>query len=126
MTVLFIYLLPLLLPTAVYMLWRLWRARVVAARPAGDGPADEGIDGGATTGSGQEIDWRDAPWPVLALAGVVLLAAVLLLGVLERPSGQPERYVPPRLEDGRIVPGELRPESSGAEGSNDRSGASAP
>lgn len=132
MTLLFTYLLPLLLPTAVYMLWRLWRARsVAAAKPVSEGPAGEGIDGSGPASLGQEIDWRDAPWLMLALAGVALLSAVLLIGALSHRSGPPERYVPPRLEDGRIVPGELRPETAetgrpDVEKPNDPAGASGP
>lgn len=110
MALLFTYLLPLLLPTVVYVLWRLWRAHMTAARSIDAG------SGGSATHPGQDIDWRNAPWLALAFAGVILLGAVLLIGALSHRSGPPERYVPPRLENGRIVPGELRPEAPKTDG----------
>lgn len=107
MALLLTYLLPLLLPTAVYMLWRLWRAHSLAANR----PMSPGGHGSGTADSDRAIDWRDAPWLALALAGVALLAAVLVIGVAEHESAPSEHYVPPRMENGRIVPGELRPDT---------------
>lgn len=100
MALFFTYALPLLLPTVIYLLWRM-----IAGRPAPSDAANQ--DGGATAASRDDL-WRDAPWMWLALAGAALLALVLLVGVFVHsapPSGQ---YVPPRMEGGKILPGELR------------------
>jgi hypothetical protein len=75
-------LVPLLLPVAIYVLVTRWRA-------------------------GQPLPpWlAEGPWPWLAGAGLLLLAAALgfwgLLGANE--PGAP--YTPARLEGGRLVPG---------------------
>lgn len=117
MALFFTYLLPLLLPTAIYLLWRLISPRPPVSGPGGgaDMTADEA---GSTVATGSDELWRDTPWLWLAMAGAVLLAIVLLLGVFVPGSSPQVQYVPPRLENGRIVPGELRPADSGA----DRSG----
>ena len=80
--------LPLLLPTALYLLWR-----VMARRAAFAGPSP----------------WRDLPWVWLIGAGVVL-AAVMLYVIGTRIGGSPEGiYVPPQWIGGKIVPGHLEP-----------------
>ena len=68
------------------------------------------VGGAAAVASGDDL-WRDAPWPWLAIAGVVLLAVILLLGMFVHGSPPAGQYVPPRVEDGHIVPGELRENS---------------
>ena len=74
------YLLPLLLPFLVYVVY------VAVAR-------------GRTPG------WLgDAPWPYLAVAGVVLMAISLLTWGLMSGAPTDRVYVPPRFEDGRVVP----------------------
>jgi Family of unknown function (DUF6111) len=74
------YLLPLLLPFLVYL------AYVALAR-------------GATPG------WvEQAPWPQLAGAGLVLAAISLVTWSLMTGAPPEEAYVPPHLENGRIVP----------------------
>jgi hypothetical protein len=83
------YLLPLLLPTLVYLAW--WWA-FGRHRPDG-APLTARLQQGAFF------------WPILA--GFVLLAASLVVTALtqrERPNG---RYVPPAYRDGRIVPGHI-------------------
>lgn len=81
-------LLPLLLPTIVYVLWVfLLRGRRK--------PGDE-----------EEFRWvREGPWFWLILSGVVLMG--IGLGVTAWTTGEdPDgNYVAPRLEDGRVVPG---------------------
>ena len=80
--------LPLVLPTAIYLAW------VRTTQPAGDsGP----------------VRWRALPWIWLAGAGTVLL--VLVLFVVNVHFGSPETglYVPPRWENGHIVPGHVEP-----------------
>jgi Family of unknown function (DUF6111) len=74
------YLLPLLLPFLVYL------AYVALAR-------------------GYAPGWlNDAPWPHLAVAGVVLMAISLFTWGLMSGAPADHVYVPPRFEDGRVVP----------------------
>ena len=82
--------LPLLLPTALYLLWAIAMRGALAA----------GITGAL----------RDLPWPWLAAAGVVLLICVLALVALGfGRSADTAHYVPPRTIDGKIVPGHIEP-----------------
>ena len=77
------YLLPLLLPFLVYA------AYVALAQ-------------------GRLPDWlglSDRQWIVLGSAGVVLLAISLATWSLMTGAPPEETYIPPRFEDGRIVPG---------------------
>jgi hypothetical protein len=78
--------LPLFLPMALYLLWI------------------------GTFGSTQEdgvLPWSAMPWIWLASAGVALLAIVLFVVTVDFGSPQEGVYVPPRWEDGRIVPGHI-------------------
>jgi hypothetical protein len=79
--------LPLLLPTALYVLWL-----------ASFGRAD----------AGAASAWRALPWPWLVIAGVGLTAAVLA-AVVEFGGNGNGTYVPPHVENGRIVPGHVVP-----------------
>jgi hypothetical protein len=77
------YILPLLLPFLVYA------AYVALAQ-------------------GRLPDWlglSDRQWIVLGSAGVVLLAISLATWSLMTGAPPEETYIPPRFEDGRIVPG---------------------
>ena len=76
--------LPLLLPTALYLVW------VTTLRPM--------EHNGATF-------WRALPWIWLAGAGVALLAIVLLVVTVHFGTPQEGVFVPPRWEIGHIVPG---------------------
>jgi len=80
--------LPLLLPTAIYVGWL-----IVAHRVQRNGT----------------VPWVELPWVWLAGAGLLLL--VLVLFVVHVHFGAPETgtYVPPRWEDGRIVPSHIEP-----------------
>jgi len=82
--------LPLLLPTAVYILW-------ASTRP----PRRNGAS-----------LWRAMPWVWLAGAGVALLALVLLVVTVHFGTPQQGVYVPPRWEKGHIVPGHMEPKPS--------------
>ena len=78
---------PLLLPTALYFAW-LYFTRWPE--------------------TGQTMAWHRLPWAWLAAAGVVLTALVLFVvtvGFGTAVTGG--AYVPPRFEDGRIVPGHI-------------------
>lgn len=80
--------LPLMLPTALYVLWTVGAGRFhAAAEPAA---------------------WRDLPWVWLALAGLALAFAILA-AVVELGGTENGVYVPPHLENGEIVPGHVEP-----------------
>jgi hypothetical protein len=82
--------LPLLLPTALYLLWAI---------------AMRGAQAAGVTGA-----LRELPWPWLAAAGVALLVVVLILvAVGLGRSADTAHYVPPRNVDGKIVPGHIEP-----------------
>lgn len=83
------YVLPLLLPTVLYLLWW-WTVGHRRARAAGK-PA------GLARG----------PWFWLILGGCGLLAAVLVHTALTSGQTMDGQYVPPHVEDGRIVPGHM-------------------
>ena len=86
--ILFTIVVPLLLPTLVYLLWLAAARRAVLAAPA---------------------PWRALPWPWLVGAGLALAAAMLyLIGTRLGGSAQGV-YVPPQYIDGRIVPGHVEP-----------------
>ena len=81
------YLLPIILPFAVYGFW-LTYARYKARTAGQDGMPE----------------WRDAPWTWLMVAGAGLVAAgfVALAFVGGNPIDQ--KYIPPQYIDGVIVP----------------------
>lgn len=90
MRILVTYVLPLVLPAALYFLW-LWSARSRARAGAGEAkPA---------------AWWEEAPWHWLALAGVALLAATLFALALTSGAPPGKVYTPPHVEDGQVVPG---------------------
>ncbi len=96
--------LPLVLPTALYLLW----LRVAHWLPGGSPP---GSPAGSTPGSppGETVQWAALPWVWLAAAGALLLALMLFVVTVHFGTSQPGTYVPPRWENGRIVPGHIEP-----------------
>ena len=80
--------LPLLLPTGLYLLW------IATLGPSHEGDA---------------IPWAAMPWIWLAGAGAVLLAIVLFVVTVHFGSPQEGVYVPPRWQGDRIVPGHVEP-----------------
>ena len=86
--VFFTIVLPLLLPTALYLVWLR-----IAHRSQQDGA----------------VHWVALPWLWLAGAGALLLALVLFVVTVHFGTSTPGTYVPPRWEDGRIVPGHVEP-----------------
>jgi hypothetical protein len=90
--VFFTIVMPLVLPTALYLVW----LRVVR---------------GSLPGSQQGQTLRSVvlPWVWLAAAGVLLLAVVLFVVTVHYGTSQPGTYVPPRWENGRIMPGHIEP-----------------
>jgi hypothetical protein len=82
--------LPLLLPTLLYLLWLAASRRAALAAPS---PS------------------RDMPWIWLAGAGIVL--AALLLFFINIRVGSQGAYVPPKYIDGHVVPGHVVPTEAG-------------
>ena len=80
--------LPLLLPTAIYVAWIWFTSRSANREP---------------------VRLGTLPLVWLAVAGVALLALVLV--TVSVRFGQPVRgrYVPPRYEDGQVIPPHLEP-----------------
>jgi hypothetical protein len=82
--------LPLLLPTALYLLWM------------------------GTLGApheGAAIPWTSVPWVWLAGAGAALLAIVLLVVTVGFGTQQQGVYVAPRWQNGHIIPGHIEPQA---------------
>lgn len=92
--------LPLLLPTGLYLLWV-----TTLERPRRQ----------------DATAWTALPWIWLAGAGVVLLALVLFVVTVHFGAPQEGVYVPPRWRNGDIVPGHIEPKSG-----NDRGRETAP
>jgi hypothetical protein len=89
MRALFTVILPLILPTVLYVLWA-----VAVRRVAATGAADL---------------LRGLPWIWLVPAGVALVAVVLLLIPLHFGGDGSGVYVPPAIVDGKLVPGHVVP-----------------
>jgi len=53
------------------------------------------------------IRWQDMPWVWLAITGVGFVIVFFVVTGLFTGSDPGGRYVPPRLEGGRIVPGHI-------------------
>lgn len=92
--------LPLLTPSLLYIAWLVLRAR---SAPSGQAAGNVGDSRILRLG-------ESVPWVTLVSTGVVLaLAATMTLYFLQ-PVGDPNsEYVPPRFENGRVIPGEMRP-----------------
>lgn len=75
-------LLPLLAPTVIYFLWLYTVGR---------------------------IGERSAPWTWLIVGGLAAAAAVLVIVGVDTGGPQSGQYVPPHVEDGRLVPGQIVP-----------------
>ncbi len=85
--ILLTYVVPLLLPAALYVLYVIAARRIMAGR--GDLAAH----------------LRRVPWLWLLAAGVALMAISLAIYSLSTGGDSDRPYVPPRFEDGKIVPG---------------------
>jgi len=99
------YVLPLLLPTAMYFLWAAWVRRRIEAEHAQNAAAGAEI-------TAEEVERYEirTPWFRLILAGVGLMTVGLMIGVLFSPKNPPDSvYQPPREVDGQIVPGQYVP-----------------
>ncbi len=94
--VFFTIVLPLALPTALYLVW-VWLGHRL---PGGSEQRSE---------RGETVQWAALPWVWLAAAGALLLALTLFVVTVHFGTSQPGTYVPPRSENGRIVPGHIEP-----------------
>lgn len=59
----------------------------------------------------EDMPARQHPWTALFASGLVLVAASFVFWGLFENANQRGVYVPPHLEDGRLVPGRVIPES---------------
>lgn len=79
---------PLLLPTVLYLVW---------------------LRSTRWSGAGGAAVWRKLPWIWLAAIGVALTALVLVVVTVGFGTAMRGIYVPPHYEGGRIVPGHIEP-----------------
>jgi uncharacterized protein DUF6111 len=98
--VFFTIVLPLVLPTALYLVW----IQLAHWSSGGSSPGSQ-----EESERGAAVRWAALPWVWLAAAGAVLLALVLFVVTVHFGNPQPGTYVPPRWENGRIVPGHIEP-----------------
>jgi hypothetical protein len=89
--ILITYVVPFLLPTAFYAGW-VWYRSAYVARHGGEAPRFE-----------------RGPWPLLLFLGAVFAFAVLGATALLRGEEAGGTYVPPHVENGRVVPGHVEP-----------------
>jgi hypothetical protein len=87
--IVFTYIIPFLLPSAVYFVWGWYRTRYVAEH-AGQAP---GLERG--------------PWAMLIFLGAVLTFASLAATALLQGSEAGSVYTPSHLENGQVVPGRM-------------------
>ena len=80
---------PLVLPTALYLLYMITANRRGASAP------------------GQPFWWREVPWLWLATAGAALVAVCFVAFALFGGAPPGTAYRPARLIDGKIVPGQF-------------------
>lgn len=86
------YVVPLALPSLLYFIWLAYRNRQIARG-----------------GEGAPQRWQEGPWAWLIVGGVLLAVIAGIVVSMLRGYGTEGRYVPPRVEDGRIIPGHVEP-----------------
>lgn len=90
--ILFTYIVPFLAPVLTYAAWVWYRTRYVQ------------------THGGEAPKFEKGPWPMLLFAGAVLTLVVLgVSAMLQGNSPDEGVYVPPRVENGKVVPGHIEP-----------------
>jgi hypothetical protein len=87
--ILFTYIVPFLLPSAVYIAWGWYRTRYVAEH------------------AGQPPLLERGPWALLLFLGAVLTFASLAATALLQGSEAGSVYTPSHLENGQVVPGRM-------------------
>jgi hypothetical protein len=85
------YIIPFILPAATYAAWVWYRTRY-ADRHGGEVPTLE-----------------KGPWPLLLFIGAVFAFAVLGTTAMLSGGSPDQTYVPPRVENGTVIPGHLEP-----------------
>ncbi|MEE2704818.1 MAG: hypothetical protein VX397_01735 [Pseudomonadota bacterium] len=83
------YLIPLLLPISVYLVWFFYRSSYVRKHGGSVPPIEKG------------------PWLLLLVIGVFLSVAAMFFTALVRGSDPDVIYVPPRYQDGVVIPGQV-------------------
>jgi hypothetical protein len=90
--IIFTYIIPFLMPAATYALWVWYRTRY-AEKHGGEVPQLE-----------------KGPWPLLLFAGAVLALIVMgISAVLQGDDPASGVYVPPHVQDGKVIPGHMAP-----------------
>jgi hypothetical protein len=84
--------LPILLPALLYALWLAAERRRVDA-----------------AGTGEQPSWGEAPWVWLLALGLFFAAIIAVAIAVFGGEGIEGVYVPPHVEDGRVVPGHVAP-----------------
>jgi heme A synthase len=87
--IVFTYIVPFLLPLAVYLAWGWYRTRYVAAH------------------GGEPPKLERGPWPLLLVLGAMLTLLSLAATALTRGSDAGSAYTPSHLENGQLVPGHM-------------------
>lgn len=85
------YIVPFLMPIAGYAAWIWYRTQH------------------AQTHGGQAPKFEQGPWPLMLFLGAVLSFAVLAVGALNTGGKPGDIYIPPHVENGKIVPGRTQP-----------------
>lgn len=89
----FTYILPLIAPVLLYLAWNWLQVRRTVAGKRAEPPPS----------------FAETPWLLLAGAGISLLVVTLLAFFLVGDAAAPGKtYVPPHMEDGKLVPAETR------------------
>ena len=89
----FTYLLPLIIPALLYLVWNWLQLRRALAGKRPEPPPS----------------FAEMPWLIMAGAGVSLLMVTLLALALFGGGSPPgSTYVPPHMEDGKLIPGQTR------------------
>ena len=89
----FTYLLPLIIPALLYLVWNWLQLRRALAGKRPEPPPS----------------FADMPWLIMAGAGVSLLMVTLLALALFADGSPPgSTYIPPHMEDGKLIPGQTR------------------
>ena len=88
---LLVRILPFLVPVILFVVWYYLARR--RAGKAGLAPPS----------------WREAPWGWIAGSGLLVLALGLAFFRFSTGASPDGTYVPPKYEDGRIIPGHVEP-----------------
>ncbi|MCW8914898.1 MAG: hypothetical protein OQK24_03475 [Magnetovibrio sp.] len=106
--IIFTYVLPLALPTLIYIAWTLWVRNKVRTNRAKAKAEGLDVEQGDHTHVG-DYDLK-MPWVRLVFAGVGLMMVALVLSVMLSPKNPEDSiYVPPHMDGDKIVPGQFLP-----------------